>query len=124
MPYRNRPNLRVLCNALVSRIATAAAGDGVRAVGVEFEHEDKSYYVDVKKEVILSAGLVFHRPRKLYDKIDSCVCSALKSPQILELSGIGNSQLLKTLKIEPVVDLPGVGENMQEHMTCALMFGK
>lgn len=124
MPYRNRPNLRVLCNALVHRIVTTTAGDDVRAVGVEFEHEDKLCYVGVKKEVILSAGSVFHRPRILSVKTDSCVCSALKSPQILELSGIGSSHLLKTLKIEPVVDLPGVGENMQEHMTCALMFGK
>lgn len=80
--------------------------------------------MDVKKEVILSAGSAFHRPCILYDKMDSYFCSALKSPQILELSGIGDSQLLKTLNTEPVVDLPGVGENMQEHMTCALMFGK
>lgn len=48
---------------------------------------------------------------------------ALKSPQILELSGIGDSRLLSSLGITPILDLPGVGENMQEHMFCALTFG-
>lgn len=49
---------------------------------------------------------------------------ALKSPQVLELSGIGNSRLLSSLGITPIIDLPGVGENMQEHMFCALTFGE
>lgn len=49
---------------------------------------------------------------------------ALKSPQVLELSGIGDSRLLSSLGITPIIDLPGVGENMQEHMFCALTFGE
>lgn len=49
---------------------------------------------------------------------------ALKSPQILELSGIGDSRLLRSLDITPIIDLPGVGENMQEHMFCAFTFGE
>lgn len=49
--------------------------------------------------------------------------SALKSPQILELSGIGKKEVLDAVKIPVVVDLPGVGENMQEHNYIPLSFG-
>ena len=63
------------------------------------------HQVRVKKEVILCAGV-------------------LRTPAILEYSGIGNAALLEKLGIEPLVDLPGVGENLQEHIYTSLSFGK
>ena len=50
--------------------------------------------------------------------------SALKSPQILELSGIGDSRILKPLGIETIVDLPGVGANLQEHIWSSFIYGE
>ncbi|KAJ1308023.1 hypothetical protein OPQ81_002094 [Rhizoctonia solani] len=67
------------------------------ATGVSFVSDSKVYTVKVRKEVILSAG-------------------SLQSPQLLELSGIGNSTILKQFGITPLVNLPGVGENLQDHL--------
>lgn len=50
--------------------------------------------------------------------------SALKSPQILELSGIGNPNLLRRIGVPTKVDLPGVGTNVQEHMIVGVSFGE
>ena len=50
--------------------------------------------------------------------------SALKSPQILELSGIGDSRVLEPLGIETIVDLPGVGANLQEHIWSSFIYGE
>ncbi len=50
--------------------------------------------------------------------------SALKSPQILELSGIGNPNLLRRIGVTTKVDLPGVGTNVQEHMIVGVSFGE
>ena len=49
---------------------------------------------------------------------------ALKSPQILELSGIGKKDVLESVHVPVVVDLPGVGENMQEHVCIGVTFGE
>ncbi|KZP27962.1 GMC oxidoreductase [Athelia psychrophila] len=97
-PNADRKNFTVLCEAHVSRIlfADAKGKEDITATGVEFIHGGKTYTVNVKKEVILSAG-------------------ALKSPHILELSGLGRPDVLEPLGIPVKVDLPGVGENMQEH---------
>lgn len=97
-PSQNRANLTVFCNALVSRIVSQNIIDGqVEATGVEFIHEDKTYNVHVKKEVVLAAG-------------------ALKSPQVLELSGIGRRDALEKAGVPVRVELDGVGENLQEHL--------
>lgn len=52
------------------------------------------------------------------------VSRAIKSPQVLELSGIGDYDIIGPLGIPPVVDLPGVGRNMQDRLCCSLTFGK
>jgi len=79
-------------------------GDDLVATGLEFLH-GKDYstkgLVYAKKEVILSAGTII-------------------SPQILELSGIGSHRLLQSLEIESKIDLPGVGENVQEHQRVSM----
>lgn len=83
-----------------------APHENLIATGVEFRFgSDASAYVaHARKEVILSTGTV-------------------KNPQILELSGIGRKDVLDTLGVEVKINLPGVGENIQEHvLTCTTDF--
>ncbi|KAJ6485599.1 alcohol oxidase [Mycena sanguinolenta] len=92
-----RENLNVVVCAQVTKIVTEQDQNGiVTAVEVVFICEEESHTVKVDKEVILSAGTIM-------------------SPQILELSGIGNQTILEGFNIETLVHLPGVGENVQEH---------
>ena len=90
-----RQNLEVRTGAHVSKILFS----GARAVGVEYAGEK----VQAEKEVLLCAG-------------------AIQSPQLLQLSGIGNEDLLKQFGISPVKHLPGVGENLQDHLQLRLMY--
>jgi choline dehydrogenase len=92
-PAMNRPNLHVKTLATVSRILF----DGERAVGVEYRRGFGPLRRVRAGEVILAAG-------------------AFLSPALLQLSGIGNADELTALGIEPVVNLPGVGENLQDHI--------
>ncbi|RDB23961.1 Versicolorin B synthase [Hypsizygus marmoreus] len=105
LPYQNRPNLIVLPQALVARVLFAdnVAGGELTATGIEFSHEGKIHVVHARKEVILSAGTV-------------------KSPQILELSGIGRPNILSDIGVDIKVQLPGVGENLQDHNFIAVSF--
>lgn len=90
---RRRPNLRIETNAIASRVLF----DGTRATGVEYlKHGDKRS-VHASREILLAAG-------------------AIQSPQLLELSGIGNASLLGALGIPVVAHLPAVGENMSDHL--------
>ncbi|MBB2946890.1 choline dehydrogenase [Actinoplanes lutulentus] len=93
-PAMKRPNLTVRTRALVTRVLF----DGKRAVGVEYttgrRGAPKRVYAG---EVILSGG-------------------AINTPQVLQLSGVGNAAELSALGIDPVHDLPGVGENLQDHL--------
>jgi choline dehydrogenase-like flavoprotein len=73
------------------------------AQSVAFVVDGTTYTVSAKREIILSAGV-------------------FQSPQLLELSGIGNATLLKSLGISALIDLPGVGENLQDHPMSAQMF--
>jgi choline dehydrogenase len=91
-PAMSRPNLRVETNAHTTRILFA----NKRAIGVEFEQNGERRRAHANAEVILAAG-------------------AVASPQILELSGIGQGELLQRHGISVVADTPGVGENMQDH---------
>ncbi|KAL5022044.1 hypothetical protein ScPMuIL_001199 [Solemya velum] len=78
-------------------ISTRILFDKKRAIGIEYEQSGQTKRVHAEKEVILSGG-------------------AINSPQLLMLSGIGNADDLKQHGIEPVVHLPGVGENLQDHL--------
>lgn len=93
VPVLHRPNLTVQTGAFVTRLLFK----GTRTVGVEYLHEGKLHQVYVNQEVILSAG-------------------AFDSPRLLMLSGIGNADTLRSLGIPVVVDLPGVGQNLQDHV--------
>ncbi|KAI0313444.1 GMC oxidoreductase [Amylostereum chailletii] len=101
-----RKNLSVLVSSPVAKVLSEKdnnANDELVATGVEFFNDGKKYQVNARKEVILSAG-------------------AVKTPQLLELSGIGNPELLNKLGVETKVSLPSIGENVQEHLFCALSF--
>ncbi|TCD71169.1 hypothetical protein EIP91_012117 [Steccherinum ochraceum] len=101
-PNKHRPNLTVLVNAHVVRVLTETASSGeVVATGVEFLREMERYSVNAGKEVILSSGTI-------------------KTPQVLELSGIGDPQVLKKIGVPLTVDLPGVGSNLQDHTMVAV----
>ena len=92
-PARKRPNLRVQTGAHVTRVLF----EGARAVGVEYRHRGKAQRVRAAREVILSAG-------------------AIQSPHLLQLSGVGPGAPLQALGIPVVADLPGVGDNLQDHL--------
>ncbi|KEP51005.1 glucose oxidase-like protein [Rhizoctonia solani 123E] len=94
-----RSNFVVLTGGQATKInfSNKTVGGNQVATGVSFVSGSTTYTVNVRKEVILSAG-------------------SLQSPQLLELSGIGNSTILKQFGIKPLVNLPGVGENLQDHV--------
>jgi choline dehydrogenase len=92
-PVMGRPNLDVTCRALVTKIIF----DGTRATGVEYRRGGGAPRTVQAGEVILCGG-------------------AINSPQLLQLSGVGSPQLLAGLGIGVIADLPGVGENLQDHL--------
>lgn len=97
-PALKRGNVFLLPCALAHRILFDGVGtDSPRATGVEVEYEGKKIEFRAKREVILSSG-------------------AINSPQLLQLSGIGNPEHLKPLGIPMVKALKGVGENLQDHL--------
>jgi choline dehydrogenase len=91
-PVTSRPNLTVLTNAQATNITF----EGNRATGVQFVRNGQSETLRAERETILSAG-------------------AIQSPQLLELSGIGQADRLKSLGIDVKHDSPGVGENLHDH---------
>jgi choline dehydrogenase len=91
-PVLARPNLELRTRAFVSRVIFA----GNRAVAVDVVYRGKTERIEAG-EVILSSG-------------------AINSPQLLQLSGVGNAHELEAIGIKPVHDLPSVGENLQDHL--------
>lgn len=102
-PNAARPNLEVLTNALVTKIDFDPSTKLLVATGVTFSVNNQSYTVSCRKEVVLCAG-------------------SFQSPQILELSGIGGSNLLKSKGIDVLYDNTNVGENLQDHILVPLGF--
>jgi choline dehydrogenase len=97
-PVMRRPNLDVICRAFVTKINF----DGNRAVGVEYRHGGAFHHARAE-EIILCGG-------------------AINSPQVLQLSGVGNAAELEALGIDMVADLPGVGENLQDHLETYIQY--
>ncbi|KAF8876180.1 GMC oxidoreductase [Infundibulicybe gibba] len=95
-PNKDRPNLHILTGAHVTKVLTSPQSGTVVATAVQFRHENELFLAKAQREIILCAG-------------------SYQTPQLLELSGIGNPQILQKISIETVVDLPGVGENLQDH---------
>ena len=98
-PAMKRPNLRVETNALATRVIF----EGKRAVGVEVLQNGERRTLKAAREVILAGG-------------------AVNSPQLLQLSGIGGSRLLAERGVPVISDLPGVGENLQDHLMIPMMW--
>lgn len=92
-PALARKNLTVLTDAPVTRVVI----ENGKCVGVEYLHAGKPRVVRAMQEVVLSAG-------------------AIDSPRLLMLSGIGRASELRAVGIKPVVDLAGVGRNLQDHV--------
>ncbi|CAB0028349.1 unnamed protein product [Trichogramma brassicae] len=96
-PARDRPNLEVSLDSLVTRILIDEKPARMQARGVEFVKRGRKLRVYARREVIVSAG-------------------ALNTPKLLMLSGIGPAEHLRALGIRAIQDLP-VGENLQDHFT-------
>jgi choline dehydrogenase len=97
-PVRHRKNLTVRTLTLVTRVRF----DGKRAVGVDYERARRRHSVDAG-EVILCGG-------------------AINTPQLMQLSGVGDESLLKQHGIDVVHHLPGVGENLQDHLEVYIQY--
>ena len=99
-PVKRRKNLTIQCRALVTKVVT----EGKRATGVEFRLPFGRTKSVAAREVILCGG-------------------AFNSPQLLQVSGIGNEEHLRSVGITPVHHLPGVGENLQDHLEVYVQHG-
>ncbi|KAI1475186.1 putative GMC oxidoreductase [Daldinia eschscholtzii] len=99
-PIKDRANLEILTNTTVEKVLFEAS-HYTKATGVQYRQKDHTEVVTASKEVILAAG-------------------AFQSPKLLELSGIGDKLLLERYSIEPIKDLPGVGENLHDHLACGI----
>ena len=91
-PARNRPNLNILSEALATRVLF----DGKRATGVEYLVGGEKRAAYAGREVIVSTG-------------------AFNSPQLLQLSGLGPSELLRSHGIPVIANMPGVGDQLNDH---------
>jgi choline dehydrogenase len=98
-PAMKRPNLKVEIQALASRVLF----DGKRAAGLEYAQDGVVHRVGARGEVILAGG-------------------SINSPQLLQLSGVGPGELLGRFGIEVVHELPGVGENLQDHLNARVVY--
>ena len=103
-PAMSRENLTVVTHAQVHKVLLDDNKlDGKKAIGVRYERKGKIIDVHVNKEVILSSG-------------------PIGTPHILQLSGIGSKEVLANANIELQHELPGVGENLQDHLEFYFQF--
>ena len=98
-PVMKRPNLKVELYAFAQRVLF----DGKRAIGLEYQQNGAIHRVGARREVLLAGG-------------------SLLSPQLLQLSRVGPAALLREHGIELVHELPGVGENLQDHIGCRVIY--
>jgi choline dehydrogenase len=99
VPILQRPNLTVQTGAWVTRLLF----EGTRTVGVEYLQSGMLHQVRVEREVTLSAG-------------------SFDSPKLLMLSGIGDAKQLQAMGIPVAIDLPGVGQNLQDHVLAPVIY--
>jgi len=98
-PVRTRPNLKIITDAQVKRIAL----NGRRATGVVYKLGSEIRTINARREVLLAAG-------------------AIGSPQLLQVSGIGPGSVLKAAGVDVQHELPGVGENLQDHFQVRFVY--
>ena len=102
-PAAQRPNLTIMTGCHVERLLFADTPQGTICIGVQFTGGGRAFTATAHRETVLAAG-------------------AVGSPQILQLSGIGAARELQRHGIAPVADLPGVGENLQDHLQLRMIF--
>ena len=102
-PAMQRPNLHVLTDAHVEKVLTQSGENGLAATGVAVRTSSGPREYRARHEVLLAAG-------------------SIGSPQILQLSGIGPRAVLESAGVTPVLDVPGVGENLQDHLQIRLIW--
>jgi choline dehydrogenase len=102
-PAARRPNLTVMTGCHVEKLILEQTGQGVVCRGVQFTGGGRAFTATADIETVLCAG-------------------AIGSPQILQLSGIGPAALLAEHGIAPLVDAPGVGENLQDHLQLRMVY--
>lgn len=90
---KSRPNLTILTHCMAEKIVF----DGTRATGLQIRQGNVSKVMSAKREIIVSAG-------------------SIGSPTLLQRSGIGPAEKLKEVGVTPIIDLPGVGANLQDHL--------
>ena len=96
-PVSHRPNLHVITKAMVEKVIFDHEGiDRPIATGVQYAHDGATHIASARNEVVLCAGV-------------------FQSAQLLEVSGIGSTAILKSCNIHVLVDNPNVGENLQDH---------
>ncbi|KAK1970722.1 GMC oxidoreductase [Colletotrichum sublineola] len=100
---KSRPNLTVVTGALVEKIIFKTDAGDIVAEAVQYTKDGERKTVTARKEVVLTAG-------------------TFNSPRLLELSGVGNAELLRGLGIDVVLDHPHVGENLQNHVLVGASF--
>ena len=98
-PALHRRNLTVHTQAHVTRVVL----QGTRAVAVEYQHGGRTVQVTATREIVLCGGTV-------------------NTPQLLMLSGLGPAEHLKSVGIPVIVDLPGVGRNLQDHLLASAIY--
>ncbi len=98
-PAKVRSNLTIISRSLASKILIS----NKRATGIEYIKAGRTNIITARKDVILAAG-------------------AINSPKLLQLSGIGDAASVKSANIDPVHNLPGVGQNLQDHLELYLQF--
>ena len=102
-PVLHRPNLTVITHAHVKRVRVETRDGAKRATGVEFRYPQADEFVAARRAVILAAG-------------------SIGSPQILQLSGVGPGPLLQQHGIAVTHELPGVGENLHDHLQVRIVY--
>ncbi|MFC5460076.1 GMC family oxidoreductase [Massilia niabensis] len=102
-PAAQRPNLTIMTGCHVERLLVEESGNGKFCRGVQFTGGGRAFTAVAHRETLLAAG-------------------AIGSPHILQLSGIGAAGHLQRHGITPVVDAPGVGENLQDHLQLRMVY--
>lgn len=102
-PASRRPNLTIMTGCHVERLLLETTESGPRCTGIVFTGGGTQWQATARRETLLTAG-------------------AIGSPQLLQLSGIGPAALLQQHGIAPVLDAPGVGGNLQDHLQLRMVF--
>ncbi|KAK6496528.1 hypothetical protein TWF481_002542 [Arthrobotrys musiformis] len=103
LPYALRDNLKVICDSIVREVILEPVDGQMTATGVRFASAGFEYTASARKEVVVS-------------------CGSVQSPLILELSGIGNPDILKAAGIDVKIENKNVGENLQDRLMVAMVY--